>query len=162
MQALEKIERWIYENIDLSYKLDQLDDLINALIEQIHTPKQSNQIPFTWPVPENMQVVTRDGREVTQLVKFECTSPYPFNGIIKGEENNVSNWAKNGEYLELRQGDKGDLFLREKSPEMVEAWYCEKENHQEITLNEKTAQEHRNFGYTVRSISFPKPTKSDI
>ena len=131
-------------------KIDQLEE---------HTPAL---LPFTWPVPENMQVVTRDGREVTQLVKFECTSPYPFNGIIKGEENNVSNWAKNGEYLELRQGDKGDLFLREKSPEMVEAWYCEKENHQEITLNEKTAQEHRNFGYTVRSISFPKPTTSDI
>lgn len=161
MQALEKIERWIYENIDLSYKLDQLDDLINALIEQIHTPKQSNQIPFTWPVPENMQVVTRDGREVTQLVKFECTSPYPFNGIITVEDNYVANWEVHGKFYEGRES-KGDLFLREKSPEIVEAWYCHKENHQEITLNEKTAQEYRNFGYTVRSISFPKPTKSDI
>ena len=162
MQALEKIERWIYENIDLSYKLDQLDDLINELIEQIHTPKQSNQIPFTWPVPENMQVVTRDGREVTQLVKFECTSPYPFNGIIKGEENNVSNWAKNGEYLELRQGDKGDLFLREKSPEMIEAWYCEPINgYKFVTLDEGHAHRWSDIA-TVTKITFHKPTKSDI
>jgi len=119
MQALEKIERWVYENIDLSYKRDQLNDLIQALIEQIHTPKDPETIPFTWPVPHGYEVYTRDGRKVTQLVKFDVKGQ-ELCGVF--DDDVVARWSINGSYYSDNRDHNLNLSLRKIAPEMVTVW----------------------------------------
>jgi len=56
------------------------------------------------------KVVTRDGREVTQLTKFEGVGKYPLVGVLEG---NVKNWTIKGYHL---VGDicYEDLFIEGK------------------------------------------------
>jgi hypothetical protein len=53
-------------------------------------------------------VCTRDGREVTQLVKFDCESDYCVFGVVK--DSHVVCWFESGRYLESVES-KTDLFM---------------------------------------------------
>ena len=54
------------------------------------------------------KVVTRDGREVTQLVKFESVGNYPLVGVLSGR---VSNWTIEGMFRQDIKESEADLFL---------------------------------------------------
>jgi hypothetical protein len=53
------------------------------------------------------KVVTRDGREVTQLTKFEARGCWELYGVVEGD---VENWDNNGE-ARILEAHEGDLFL---------------------------------------------------
>jgi len=52
-------------------------------------------------------VCTRDGREVTQLVKFDCEYEYCVFGIVEG---GPISWLESGRHLESMESDD-DLFM---------------------------------------------------
>lgn len=58
------------------------------------------------------KVITRDGREVTQLVKFDCENKYPVRGVFLG---GVYSWTSEGIYY-AGDGAKhdNDLFMAPK------------------------------------------------
>jgi hypothetical protein len=61
-------------------------------------------------------VITRDGKEVTQLTKFDLTeTSYLIFGIL---ENDVRRWTIEGKYL-LGEEDRNDLFMK---PEENAIW----------------------------------------
>jgi hypothetical protein len=62
-------------------------------------------------------VVTRDGREVTQLKLFELTGKEPLYGVI---ENNVYRWDFNGVFRPDGTKTSYDLFMFEAEPEVWE------------------------------------------
>ena len=62
------------------------------------------------------KVITRDGREVTQLKLFECDSDYPLAGVVIGS-NCVRVWTKEGSNLP-RTTSSADLFMYEE-PELA-------------------------------------------
>lgn len=54
------------------------------------------------------KVVTRDGREVTELSKFTSVSNYPLVGVLGGW---ISNWTIDGMFREDIKESDADLFL---------------------------------------------------
>ena len=69
----------------------------------------SNLQPFQWPVPENMEVVTRSGEKVTQLTKFDTVMGENIVGVLEGM---LYSWNMDG-ILKATLGRGGcDLFLR--------------------------------------------------
>jgi hypothetical protein len=61
------------------------------------------------------KIVTRDGREVTQLTKFEDAEDYPLGAVIEGK---IQSWNIDGYYYIEEESDT-DLFL---AVEMQSAW----------------------------------------
>ena len=64
-------------------------------------------------------VVTRDGRPVTQLTKFDTTDTYPLIGVVRGA---VNRWTDSGKkYLNLNSSYDSviDLFM---APVKVTRW----------------------------------------
>ena len=59
------------------------------------------------------RVVTRDGRKVTQLHKFDCNSEHSLVGVVDG---NIRNFKKDGEHC---FADESNLFLL---PETKTVW----------------------------------------
>jgi hypothetical protein len=55
-------------------------------------------------------VITRDGRDVTQLVRFEAKEGEPIYGVLDGR---VQTWYVNGNYLRTSEC-KDDLFMKPK------------------------------------------------
>jgi hypothetical protein len=53
------------------------------------------------------KVVTRDGREVTQLTKFKSIEEHCLYGVVDEE---IHSWLKNGTFYEHTK-NKNDLFL---------------------------------------------------
>ena len=63
-------------------------------------------------------VVTRDGREVTEIHFFEtCTKGYAVIAIIEGDKFGFTN---NGYYLDNSTEHRLDLFMK---PKVVEGWF---------------------------------------
>lgn len=63
-------------------------------------------------------VVTRDGREVTEIHFFEtCTKGYAVIAIIEGDKFGFTN---NGYYLDNSTKHRLDLFMK---PKVVECWF---------------------------------------
>lgn len=60
------------------------------------------------------KVVTRDGREVTQLTKFDCEDDC-LAGVL---ENNAKTWRANGRYTKYEETCL-DLFM---APKTVKRW----------------------------------------
>ena len=54
------------------------------------------------------KVVTRDGREVRQLTKFEGLDNYSLVGVLGGK---LTTWTKQGEYYQSEEESHADLFL---------------------------------------------------
>jgi len=53
-------------------------------------------------------VITRDGREVTQLIQFDTTERNIIFGVVNGV---VRSWCSNGEYI-TTLNHKNDLFMK--------------------------------------------------
>lgn len=83
--------------------IDELTNWINSLPDD-----QPDLLPFEWPVPEGMEVVTRDGRKVEQLVMMDGITD-PLLGVIDGV---LHRWNKSGSMGNIHVGN--DLFLRRK------------------------------------------------
>jgi hypothetical protein len=54
------------------------------------------------------KVVTRDGREVKELSKFESFEDYPLVGVLGGK---LTTWTKQGGYYKSKEESHADLFL---------------------------------------------------
>jgi hypothetical protein len=83
--------------------------------------KQTKTIPFDWELYNNnrdkYKVVTCDGREITQLTKFENVQNESLIGVL---ENRTTKWHLNGlHYREVNS--KYDLQLQYEE-EVVESW----------------------------------------
>jgi hypothetical protein len=83
--------------------------------------KQTKTIPFDWEEYNNncdkYKVVTCDGREITQLTKFENVQNESLVGVL---ENRTTKWHLNGlHYREVNS--KYDLQLQYEE-EVVESW----------------------------------------
>jgi hypothetical protein len=61
-------------------------------------------------------VVTRDGREVSQLTLFDCLSVYRLYGVVGGL---VMEWTKEGRHDIRYDKHQRDLFMK---PKKVERW----------------------------------------
>ena len=58
------------------------------------------------------KIVTRDGREVTQLTKFEDAEEYPLGAVLEGK---IQSWSIDGYYYIDRLGENNaDLFIEGK------------------------------------------------
>ena len=77
---------------------------------------EKNLLPFDWEIAQKQpeRVVTRDGRKVTQLTKFEGVI-YPIVGVLG---NNLYHWYSDGRIHKGVDVDN-DLFLL---PEIKECW----------------------------------------
>jgi hypothetical protein len=57
-------------------------------------------------------VITRDGREVTRLVKFEADREgYPLMGVL---DENVRSWTIDGRFATFSENSPKDLFMKPK------------------------------------------------
>lgn len=76
------------------------------------------QIPFDLTrALDGDKVVTRDGREVTQLHFFDLpNSDYPVFGVMNNE---IRSWPKNGQIRRDGVLSNGDLFM---APKTVKRW----------------------------------------
>ena len=54
------------------------------------------------------KVVTRDGREVLELTKFELKSEFCMVGVLSGE---INAWTEKGEWDYHKKGSPSDLFI---------------------------------------------------
>ena len=60
------------------------------------------------------KIVTRDGREITQLVTFKTASGEVIFGLdVKNDH--VEKWLINGRYYDARNDSGGDLFMASKN-----------------------------------------------
>jgi hypothetical protein len=65
------------------------------------------------------KVVTRDGREVKELTKFESFEDYPLVGVL---DNELKSWNEQGKHTNFCVGDSSlDLFL---AVEPQRIWVC--------------------------------------
>lgn len=71
------------------------------------------------------KVVTRDGREVTQLTFFETKSPFPLIGVC--DNGFMSSWQKNGINNTESSISENDLFI-EVETKSVWANVCANDN----------------------------------
>lgn len=103
------------------------------------------------------RVVTRDGRKVTQLTKFDCSFPYPLYAVIQGT---LKKFTLNGLYID-GLNDNIDLFLL---PQTKTLWVVmAKFTSMNIALTldtEKECYELENKGYKL--ISKPTPIEIEI
>jgi len=127
-------------------------------IDQLSEP-EPDTIPFEWPLPDGYEVVTRDGRKVTQLVKFDCTKKALIGGVLDGD---LFTWYENGSYNNSGESIV-DLSLRKIAPEMVTVWlnyYGDGGGHAHPTEEQadKSATQGR-IGPAIR-VQFEKPKNS--
>lgn len=78
-------------------------------------------IQFRYPVPYGYEVVTRDGRKVRQLRKFDAVG-HCLAGVV---DNELEEWDITGNYFDPPSESVSDLFLRliEKKVWLVEWGY---------------------------------------
>jgi len=112
----QQLIEWV-ENNSKSLMSVGLFTQLHRIVSQLSEPEPET-IPFEWPVPEGYEVFTRDGRKVTQLVKFDCTKKALIGGVLDGD---LFTWYENGVY-----NNSGEsiihIFLRKIAPEMVTVW----------------------------------------
>ena len=76
------------------------------------------------------KVVTRDGREVTQLTKFKSIEEHCLYGVLEDE---IHSWHKNGTFYKHTKNNT-DLFL---AVEPKKFWVNMYRNHGEVNLGSK-------------------------
>jgi len=132
--------------------------LLLSKIDQLDLTPEPEIIPFQWPYDEKQyEVVTRDGRKVMQLVKFEASDTYILHGVI---DKCINGWREDGNINKGNFDHHLDLFLRKLQPEMVEAWVnYYPENLYYVYTSIKQADElaaEDRIGPAIR-VTFPKP-----
>ena len=84
--------------------------------------KTTKTIPFDWELynsnRDKYKVVTKDGKEVTQLTLFKRYSPFKLVGIIM---NDIYTWTENGHYNGDEEDSYDDLQLQYEE-EVGESW----------------------------------------
>lgn len=107
-QIVEKMKELGGDTRSTWYKSwDNLKQFILSLPDS--QPDEPTHLPFQSPIPNGFEVVTRDGREVGQLVSYSGNG---FAGIINGFDG-VYTWREDGRDFgqDIREFD---LFLRRK------------------------------------------------
>lgn len=105
-ELLEKIAeaKFLY-GVAQSRAFDTLADWALSLPDD-----QPDLLPFQWPIPEGMEVVTRDGRKVEQLTNFEAKEEdFPLIGVLG---DRIEGWTLDGLYSAGTVDVRNDLFLR--------------------------------------------------
>jgi hypothetical protein len=62
---------------------------------------------------------TREGKDVTQLHKFECKSEYPIHGVCEGD---VESWEKNGTYGGHSDNPQDLFIVWDEEQLILEGW----------------------------------------
>jgi DNA-directed RNA polymerase subunit E'/Rpb7 len=72
-------------------------------------------------------VITRDGKEVTQLVKFDAPAAnYALRGVIDGE---IKSWTSDGRFATFSENSPKDIFMKPKENAIwVNAYFGESGN----------------------------------
>lgn len=157
----EQLKQWVEKQRSSGVlKSAIIDDLLSK-IDQLDSPEPET-IPFTWLIPPGYEPVTRDGRKVGQLVRFEVEFIHPIVGVIAGNDR-PSFWGEDGHNVHVDKvpmPNDESLFLRKTAPEMVEAWVnCYPGDI--ISLHEAQEQADRCAAYTrigpAIKVAFPKP-----
>ena len=106
-------------------------------------------------------VITRDGREVTQLTLFNVENNiYPLYGVVN---NTIVRWTSEGIYYKFSEKDDGDLFMKPKVVERFYNVYCnETINHLLLGEGFRTKEEAKenaknqlNYVKTIRVTNEP-------
>jgi hypothetical protein len=102
------------------------------------------------------RVITRDGRKVTQLTKFDCSFPYPLYAVIQGT---LKKFTLNGLYID-GHNDNTDLFLL---PQTKTVWVVVVK-YLDIILTKTfdTEDECFNYGFKFGVKVISKPTTIEI
>ena len=102
------------------------------------------------------RVITRDGRKVTQLTKFDCSFQYPLIAVIDG---NVECFTLNGEYI-LGYNNNNELCLL---PQTKTVWVVVVK-YLDIILTKTfdTEDECFNYGFKFGVKVISKPTQIEI
>jgi hypothetical protein len=167
MTPITKTEfiEWVRRNVSYGILYEAIINKAKQLPEDGEITGEKGEpelLPFEWPVPDGMEVVTRDGRDVTQLVKFECSTIFPFWGVL---DNEVDSWQIDGG-TEYDEESTNDLFLRPAPPEMVTLWMLLYPNgNGSFFKTEKQADEFSNIlqcGTQKFSATVPKPSGKGI
>lgn len=100
----------LFDHMNQQHGVTLLQDQMDEIIRVVKELEQPDLLPFQWPLPEGMEAVTRDGRKVGQLARFEVVDNdyYPVCGALDKE---VQQWTINGKYYTEGDNDR-DLFLR--------------------------------------------------
>lgn len=86
---------------------------IGQLLELAGMKTKTDLIPFDLEKAlAGDQVVTRDGREVSQVTLFECEEQFPIRAVINGE---IEAFTKTGEYFATGESYDLDLFMKPKT-----------------------------------------------
>lgn len=108
MTHYDKLFSYMHEQLGITPTEGQMYDLIE-IVRKMDTP---DLLPFQWPVPDGMEVVTRDGIKVEQLRRFEAENEdFPILGVLGGV---IEGWTIDGLYAPDASNNSGsfDLFLR--------------------------------------------------
>lgn len=97
------------------------------------------------------KVVTRDGREVTQLQKFDCDSEYCLVGIFEGQ---IESWTHTGRYIENKKELSLNLFM---APKTVKRWVNFYKN--ERATHYETENEAKEHADTFLAIAIAVPVE---
>ena len=99
-----------------SYALHDLltDGAIKRPEPKEEIKKETNMIKFNLDKAlAGEKVITRNGHEVKQLVKFDVAKDdyYPVHGVLNGV---VYKWSRNGDYIDCTEEHNSDLFMAPK------------------------------------------------
>lgn len=119
-ELLEKMAEFANTNQGASGAWNSLSFWLSQLPDD-----QPDLLPFEYPVKEGYEVVTRDGRKVEQLTRFDAKEEdFPLIGVLGGL---VESWTFDGLYSPNASNYNGssDLFLRRKEKKV---WVVEWDN----------------------------------
>jgi hypothetical protein len=116
--------KWLKSEV---WPTEKTQTALTRAIELLQEPDEPTRLPFRNPVPNGMEVVTRDGRKVEQLTEFKGLidpySNYPYIGVVNGM---AMMWNLNGMEKDAEPSSL-DLFLR---PIERKVWVVEYEWHE--------------------------------
>ena len=94
------------------------------------------------------KVVTRGGREVTQLTRFDCKTSFTVVGVMDGA---VHTWKEDGRYVE--QSSRYDLFM---APKTIKRWVnIHPSGDAKAFCDKQAALQHANWNQDLIAIAVP-------
>ncbi len=97
------------------------------------------------------KVVTRDGREVTQLTKFDCEGEC-LAGVL---DLSLSTWNKNGQFWGTSEESDDDLFM---APKTVKHWVNFYSNETVVSFDSEESAKEVNYRH-LKPIAIAVPVE---
>lgn len=137
----------LFDHMSQNHNLTLLQVDMDEIIRVVRNMDEPALLPFQWPIPDGMDVVTRDGRKVGQLVKMESGQSDKTKveeqlrslvGVLDGQ---IHTWFSHGNCARCYDGTQhsyeSDLFLRRKEKKVwVVEWSDAEGNEHSQIFNE--------------------------